>query len=148
MPSRKERSKTGRVSTDAGKQRRIMVLDALPHLAEQLNGILDDDSICVATTTGWKHALKLLVAGGIDLILCDLELADDGASRLFHEVKSHHPERLPHLLFSRNVVTRPEAGFLSAGERRDLLDRPFKNDQVLKILTRRLTRTSTPQDSY
>jgi DNA-binding NtrC family response regulator len=145
MPSRKERSETQRAKNDDGKQRFIMLLDTLPSLAGQLNGILNDNSIRVATTTRWKHALELSVAGKIDLIICDLELAEDGASRLFHEVKSRYPKLLPFLLFSRNVVSRPEAGFLSAGERRDLLDRPFKNDQVLKILTRRLSRTGTPQ---
>lgn len=148
MPSRSDRSGTQRVKSDGGKQRFIMLLDTLPSLAEQLTGILNDNSIRVATTSGWKHAQELLVAGKIDLIICDLELADNGASRLFGEVKSQHLKLLPLLLFSRNVVTRPTAQFLSAGEQRDLLDRPFKNDQVLKVLARRLTGTGRPQLPY
>jgi DNA-binding NtrC family response regulator len=148
MPSNPDRSERKRNRSDDEQRRCIMLLDSLPRLAEQLADILDDSSICVATTTRWKHALELSVAGKIDLVICDLELVDDGASQLFHEVKSTHPNLLPSLLFSRNVMTRPEATFLNAGERRELLDRPFKNDQAIKILTRRLTRVGIRSDHY
>ena len=74
--------------------------------------------------------------------------ADDGAKQLFHELKSNHPERLSSLLFSRNIFTRPNADFLTSGEKRELLDRPFKNDQALKIVTRRLTRLRNRDASY
>ncbi|GEM_PF-2241503 len=148
MPSNPDKSVRKRNQSDDGSGRFIMLLDSLPRLAEQLVDILDDNSIHVATTTRWRHALELSAAGKIDLIICDLELVDDGASRLFHAMKSDHPTLLPSLLFSRNVVTRPEASFLSAGERRDVLDRPFKNDQAIKILTRRLARVGIRSDRY
>lgn len=126
----------------------IMLVDTFPRLAEQLAGILNDASARIGSTPHWKRALELSAAGKVDLIICDIELPDDGASKMLREVKSNHPNLLHSILFTRNIVTRPETDFLDPAEKRELLDKPFKNDQVIKVLTRRLTRLRNRGNAY
>lgn len=125
-----------------------MLVAPFPRLTEQLEGILNDTSVRVASTPHWKRALELSAAGKVDLIICDVELPDDGASKILLEVESNHPNLLQSILFTRNIVTRPEANFLNPAEKRELLDKPFKNDQVIKVLTRRLTRLRNRGNTY
>lgn len=126
--------------TTITNQRFIMLIDYQPTLSRQLADILGDSTISIASTPRWDRALELAAAGRIHLMICDLELPNQGAEKLFLEVKSNHPNFLQSLLFSRNIVSRPEADFLSRTEQREVLDKPFKNDQAQKILMRRLTR--------
>lgn len=118
----------------------IMLIDSRPSLAPQLSAIIDDPSVTIVSTTHWDRALELAIAGRIDLMICDLDLPDQGAEKLFLKVKTDHSQLLSALIFSRNTFSCPDTDFLSPAETRDLLEKPYKNDQAQNLLLRRMTR--------
>ena len=122
------------------QQSYIMLIDSQPELGRQLAAILDDTSVAVVTTTDWRRALDLAVGGKIQLMVCDIELPGNGAEELLSEIRKNHPRLLPWVLFSRSLMSRHDARFLRPLEKREILDKPFKNDQAEKILLRRLNR--------
>ncbi|HAV64077.1 MAG TPA: hypothetical protein DCY13_17135, partial [Verrucomicrobiales bacterium] len=71
--------------------RYIMLVDSQAALAPLLSTMLDDDSLQVVSTTDWRRAQEMLIAGKVHLLICDLDLPQDGAAKLHAAVRENSP---------------------------------------------------------
>lgn len=122
----------------ASERRTILLLDRQPSLARSLEIILDDASITVLTSTDWICAKNHLTARAVRLVICDLDLPGNATGRLLLALREENPASLANVVLSRNEFSSAENDPLGRRLDRDVLWKPFRHEQVLTVVLRRL----------
>ena len=125
---------------DAGtaRARHILILDDEPALQRLLRVILEGEGHTVTTTDDGRHALDLVAAQRVDLIIQDLRMPKMDGLTFLRLLKERHPD-VPSIVLTAFATfeTAVEAMRLGAYTH---LQKPFDTEELRKIVARALER--------
>jgi PAS domain S-box-containing protein len=136
------------MSSASGRRRtgRILVIDDEPHLREVVTNLLKlEGHVAVGVASG-AEGVEAFRAEPFDVVITDLGMPDFTGLEVARTVRSLWPEVKVVLCTGWNV-TVSEADLENCSIDR-LLEKPFRLDQVLRLVHDLLGETSTPHDRW
>ena len=118
----------------------ILVADDDPGLRESLERALIRDGYRVVTATDGTAALERLQSGGIDLVLTDLKMPGLNGIELLRAAKAISPDVAVILLTAFGTVEEAVKAMKEGAY--DFLTKPFRREQLLKLIDKALERRS------
>ncbi|MCZ6696994.1 MAG: sigma-54 dependent transcriptional regulator [Acidobacteria bacterium] len=111
---------------------RILVIDDEPIIQEVLDDILSREGHAVEVAVDAEAGLAALERAGYDLVILDLMLPGMGGLEGLQEIKKRDPDQVVIMITAYgSVETAVQAMRMGA---HDYLTKPFKNEDVLRIL--------------
>jgi CheY-like chemotaxis protein len=124
--------------TDMTQRARILVIDDEQLMCELLGTMLSDDHE-VETLSNAREALAKLQAGtSYDLILCDLMMPELTGMDLHAELLRLRPEQAARMVFMTGGTFTDRAQQFLAEHGRVQLQKPFRHDELLALVSARL----------
>jgi two-component system response regulator HydG len=118
--------------------RRLLVADDDPGLRESLNRTLTRAGYSVLLASDGRAALELLQGGGIDLVLTDLKMPGLTGIELLRAVKSIVPDVDVILITAFGTVEEAVSAMKEGAY--DFITKPFRGEQLLKLIGKALER--------
>ncbi|WP_165982733.1 hybrid sensor histidine kinase/response regulator [Dankookia rubra] len=118
----------------AQSKRRALVVDDEPNLAGMLADFLDPLGYrCDLVATG-RDAQRLLSNQDYDAILYDLRMPEVGGQALYGWLEENRPHLCRRIAFITGDTLNPASGDLMASTGRPVLEKPFRPDEVRRIV--------------
>jgi two-component system, NtrC family, response regulator HydG len=118
--------------------RRLLVADDDPGLRESLNRTLTRAGYGVLLASDGRAALELLQGGGIDLVLTDLKMPGLTGIELLRAVKAIVPDIDVILITAFGTVEEAVSAMKEGAY--DFITKPFRGEQLLKLIGKALER--------
>ncbi|TDP59696.1 response regulator [Roseateles toxinivorans] len=120
---------------DAGRQRRVLVVDDEPDLAELMRDALELAGFEVAIAESGAVALRMLEELRVDAIVSDLRMPDVDGAALWRRVRAQWPELATRMLFVTGDTLGPGAAEFLREAGCAALEKPFAPaDLVTRVL--------------
>nr|WP_316641122.1 ATP-binding protein [uncultured Roseateles sp.] len=110
---------------DAGRQRRVLVVDDEPELAELMRDALELAGFEVAIAESGAVALQMLDELRVDAIVSDLRMPDVDGAQLWRQVSLHWPDLATRMLFVTGDTLGPGASEFLREAGCAALEKPF-----------------------
>jgi two-component system, NtrC family, response regulator HydG len=118
--------------------RRLLVADDDPGLRESLNRTLTRAGYSVLLASDGRAALELLQSGGIDLVLTDLKMPGLTGIELLRAAKALVPDVDVILVTAFGTVEEAVSAMKEGAY--DFITKPFRGEQLLKLISKALER--------
>ena len=115
----------------ASLQRRLLVVDDEPELADVMRDMLESAGYEVATAESGAVALELLATARFDAIVSDLRMPDMDGAGLWREISARHPQLARSMVFVTGDTLSPDAREFLRSARCASLDKPFSKADLL-----------------
>jgi len=121
-----------RIGVDNGKH--ILIVDDDIELALTYQALLQLRNYRASTAANGREALKLVMRGGVDAILCDLNMPELAGDLFYLEVGRARPQMLKRFIFLTAYADNPLYQTFLASVNALVLAKPVSFDRLLETL--------------
>lgn len=126
---------------------KILIIDDEDDICMMIAGILEDEGYAVVSASNSQKGYELIAAEQPDLVIQDIWLQgspDDGIAVL-QKVKAEYPD-LPFLMISGHGTIETAVSSIKLGAY-DFIEKPFKSDRLLLMISRALENADLKQQN-
>jgi len=139
-PSIVDTAFTTRPAAGATPLTRVMVIDDEPSIGVLLREALAVEHYQPECFTSAREALRRLDEASFDVILCDINMPEMNGKEFFRQLEQRKPKLAARVVFATGDLLSDHPDLFHAGHRHDVLPKPFKLDQLLHAIERKLRR--------
>lgn len=130
---------------DAMRERRVLVVEDDPVVAELLARVLREDGADVVLAADGAEALKRIDEQEFDLIVADLRMPNVDGRELYEQVAAERPDLLRRMVFATGDLIRPETVAFLENLPNRFLTKPLQIETVRRVLSQAMrTQASRP----
>ena len=116
--------------SEAGEDKRVLVVDDEPWVAEILARMLEADGHVVDIAENGAVALERVRARHYDLIVCDVRMPDLDGPGFYARIEQEMPELVPRVVFITGSAMTPAVERFLGQTQAPFLNKPFTVDEV------------------
>lgn len=131
---------TARASLHSVPTTRVMVIDDEPSIGVLLREVLSVENYEPECFTSAREALRRLDEAQFDVILCDINMPEMNGKEFYRQLESRKPAQAERVVFATGDLLSDHPDLFHEGHRHDVLPKPFKLDQLLLAIQRKLRR--------
>jgi DNA-binding NtrC family response regulator len=117
----------------------ILLVDDEPRVLDALRRTLREPSYRLMTASNGREALSLIAAGGVDVLVSDIDMPGMNGIELVKEVRRHHPDVI-RLLLTGDASLDSALEAINDGEVYRYLVKPWKNAELRQTVQDALAR--------
>jgi two-component system probable response regulator PhcQ len=117
----------------------VLVVDDEPEIVESLRRALRSEPYELVGTTSAREALETIEAGGIDLVVADIDMPDLNGLELVAKVRASRPD-VVRVLLTGDASIESALEAINRGEVYRYLTKPWRNDVLREIIREGLAR--------
>lgn len=117
----------------------VLLVDDEPRVLEALRRTLRDPAYRVLTASDGREALSLMAAGGVDVLISDIDMPGMSGIELIAEVRRRHPEVI-RLLLTGDASLDSALDAINHGEVYRYLVKPWKGAELRQIVADAIAR--------
>jgi CheY-like chemotaxis protein len=112
----------------------ILLIDDEPGVQRALQRLLQRSGHAITTATNGLEGLAALQAHAYEVILCDMHMPDLDGPGFYRALEQQHPRLVSRVIFLTGDVLNPEAEAFFAQVARPRLAKPFKAQEVRRVI--------------
>jgi PAS domain S-box-containing protein len=117
-----------------GQGRTILLIDDEPAMQRALRRLLQRNGYDITTAANGLEGLAALKERSYEVILCDMRMPDLDGAGFYRELERCYPHLLSHVIFLTGDVLGPEAQAFFAQVDNPQLEKPFKAQDVRRVI--------------